>query len=241
MLKPKTHREMANPQITARFLADYMAASETARRTIIRGCKYRPIARLIQHDEAKATITNFILDETINLSNILERAHQIRNKIAESDFERELFQHNADYIETFASVYDKINLPTAEIGQSDRAQPITLSGTRVTIDFNFRLRRVTRTNKVKVGAASFRYSKGKALPKEVANWQSAFTYGYLNAIGVDESTEVEQALCLTIDAVTGAVHAAPGDSVRCFKNMEAACASIADLWPNIKPPPKAVL
>lgn len=241
MVKSKTHREMASPQISARFLADYMAASETVRRSIIRGCKYRPIGRLIQHAEAKATIANFILDENANLVNLLERAHQIRCRMSDSDFERELFQHNADYIENFASVVDKIALPRADVEQSERAQPLELNGTKVTVDFSFRLRRTTRTNKVKVGAASLRYSKGKSLPKDVANWQSAFTFGYLCAIGVDESTEVEQALCLTIDAYAGTVHQAPGDSVRCFKNMEAACATIAEQWSNIKPPPKAIL
>jgi hypothetical protein len=36
-------------------------------------------------------------------------------------------------------------------------------------------------------------------------------------------------------------HEAPTDSVSRFKNMEAACASIAERWPNVAPPPNAVL
>ncbi len=51
MLQPKTHREVKSPQVNARYLADFMAASEVAKRSIIRGCKYQSIARVVQHDE----------------------------------------------------------------------------------------------------------------------------------------------------------------------------------------------
>ena len=52
----KTHREVKDPRITFRFLADYMAASSTSQRTILKGCNILPIARLVQHNEAKLTI-----------------------------------------------------------------------------------------------------------------------------------------------------------------------------------------
>ena len=47
MLSLKTHNVLKSPKISLRYLADYMAASEKARRTIIRGCKYQPIARVV--------------------------------------------------------------------------------------------------------------------------------------------------------------------------------------------------
>jgi hypothetical protein len=37
-----------------------MAASERKRRSIVEGCKYRPIARLVQHREATVTISGAI-------------------------------------------------------------------------------------------------------------------------------------------------------------------------------------
>jgi hypothetical protein len=35
----KTHTEIKKPSINVRFLADYMAASEQSKRTVLRGCK----------------------------------------------------------------------------------------------------------------------------------------------------------------------------------------------------------
>jgi hypothetical protein len=53
----KTHQEVPNPEITVRYLADFMGASERRRRSIVEGCKYRPIARLVQHREATVAIS----------------------------------------------------------------------------------------------------------------------------------------------------------------------------------------
>jgi hypothetical protein len=43
----KTHTEIKTPQMSVSQLADYMAASEQTKRSIVRGCKYRAIARVV--------------------------------------------------------------------------------------------------------------------------------------------------------------------------------------------------
>ena len=60
MSEKKTHRLVKEPKISARNLADFMDASETARRTLVRDCKFRPIGRITQHNEAKLSISKFI-------------------------------------------------------------------------------------------------------------------------------------------------------------------------------------
>ncbi|MGB5950577.1 MAG: hypothetical protein WBG82_14770 [Parvibaculum sp.] len=237
----KTHREVKKPQISARFLADYMAASETAKRTIVRNCKYQPIARVIQHDEAKAIISKFIWQEEGDTATLHAKAKTIKDRMADSVFDRDLFDHNADYITRFANVWPLINLPEAQYFFGGKGQHLTLNGVRVTTETHFRLRRITKTNKIKVGVGALRYQKGKALSPDVAEWQSAYLLGYLGRIGVEEGAAPEHKLCVTLDAYSGAVTVAPSDAVRRFQNMEAACASIAERWPAIEPPPKAVL
>jgi hypothetical protein len=237
----KTHREVKKPQISARSLADFMAASETAKRTIVRGCKYQPIARVIQHDEAKLTVAKFIRDGRDDISLLTEAAKRIRNRMADTDFDRDLYDHNADYIDQFAKALAVLELPEAEVLAPGATPALMLSGVRVTAELHFRLRRLTRTNKIRVGAGMLRYAKGRSLAAPVADWQSAFIFGYLNRTGIEDGADTEHALCLTVDAYSGKTHPAPGDAVRRFQNMESACATIAERWPNILPPPNAAI
>lgn len=240
MSQQNTHRKVKQPQISARYLADYMAASETAKRTIVRNCKFQPIARVVQHDEAKVFISKFIRERNPDIGPLTEEARRLRQRMADSDFDRDLFDHNADYIDRFAKVYPSLNLPEADLLAPGKAPAIALNGVKVTAEIQFRIRRLTKTNKVRLGAAMLRYAKGKPLPASVGEWQSAFVFGYLRLTDTEEGAEPEHDLCLTIDAYSGAIHPAPTNSTRRFQHMEAACATIAERWPNIPPPPNAV-
>jgi hypothetical protein len=194
---------------------------------------------VVQHDEAKSTVAKFIRDESPDASILTEKAQALRDRMADSDFDRDLLDHNADYIDRFAAVVGNLNLPKAEILAPGKAGAIDLNGIKVTTELHFRLRRLTKTNKIKVGAGALRYAKGKALSEEVGQWQSAFMFGYLIQTGVEEGAEPEHKLCLTVDAYAGVCHPAPTDSTSRFHNMAAACATIAEWWPNITPPPNA--
>jgi hypothetical protein len=115
MVDQKTHREVKQPQISVRHLADYMAASEQARRTIVRASKYQPIVRLVQHDEAKQAVGKFIRSGTSDVAALKAAAQRLRDRMADSDFDRDVLDHNADYIDRFAGVASKLELPKAEI------------------------------------------------------------------------------------------------------------------------------
>jgi hypothetical protein len=236
----KTHRMVNEPKISARYLADFMAASDVRRRSIVRGCKYQPIARLVQHDEAKSTISKFLRDGDTNTATLTDKAQSLRNRMADSDFDQDLLDHNADYIDRFAEVFPDLALPNVEFHPPGKALPIDLNGVKVTTEMQFRLRRFTKTNKIRVGGAAFRYAKGKSLSPEIANWQSAFMLGYLHQTGTEPEAEAEGRLCLTIDTAGGVCHPAPSDAVSRFNNMEAACATISEWWPNITAPEGAI-
>lgn len=226
--------------MSARYLADYMAATELRRRAIVRESKYHKIARVVQHNEAKLSIGKFLRSGKADVEQLISAAASLRRRLTDTDFDRDLLDHNADYIERFAKVALAIELPAAEVLIPGATPAMTLEGTKVTIDLACRLSRKTKTNKIRVGAVALRYAKGKILPAEIAAWQSALLLGYLKETQPDE-LEPEGKLCITLDAYSGICHEAPSDTVSKFKNMTAACATIAERWPNIAPPAGAVL
>jgi hypothetical protein len=80
-----------------------------------------------------------------------------------------------------------------------------------------------------------RYAKGKALPPTVGGFQSAAAFGIFKEYDPEEGAEADKSICVTLDACTGQLYPAPGAAVSMFANMKAACQTIAERWPNIKP------
>ena len=240
MANNTTHREVKKPQITLRHLADYMAARQRVERTIVRDSKYQPKARVIQHNKAKIAVSRFIRGEK-DLDYLHRFAAALRNQMADSDFDRDVLDHNADYVERAAEISTNIVLPNGKISSYGSKSPaIMLGGVRVTTELFFRFRRLTRTNKIRIGIGALRYAKGKPLDPEVGKWQSAFLFGFLREINTEYGADPELKLCITIDAYSGKVHPAPTDAVRRYRDMEAACKSIAERWPNVEPPVGAI-
>ena len=241
-MEQKTHHAIAEPAISVRYLADFMAASERRRRSIVEGCKYRPIARLVQHKEATVAISGAIQNGPLTPQALKEKADFIRNKLADDDFEALTNEVNADYVEKFSEVVANIKLPDAEVLPGKVFPPFKINGVKVRLSPHLLLRRLDKkTNKQRRGAFMLRYAKGKALLPAVGEYQSAAAFGLLKEYAPEEGTEIDKAICVTLDAFTGELYPAPGASVTMLANMKAACLTIAERWPNIKPPKGAVI
>lgn len=238
----KTHRVVKKPQISIRYLAQYMNGSERVKRSTLRECKYKKIHHVLQHKEAKIIVSKAICSG-IDKPELLERADTIRNRLADNQFERELYDHNADFITRFANVSDELAFPNAGIHPPGEKLSVIIGATVISDYIHFRLRRKTKTNKIRVGAGYLSYAKGKPVAITQAEWQGAIIFGLFSLPGInhEEEAEPEHKLCVTLDAQSGLIHSAPTDSLSRFHNAEAACATIADCWDQIDPPKGAVI
>ena len=204
MDKQPTHRLVKKPTVGGRYLSDYMVASERARRRILRGCKYRPIAKLLQHDRAKIFITTFFTSESpIGSEKIIKEADRLRSLLADTPFERGTLDVNADFLAAYAEVHSFDHLPKAEITIAPKGFTIQLSGVAVNPDIRLGFQRVTKTNKLRTGFMTIRYAKAKPLPREIGLWQSSLLFGCRKISDDSDSTTAERKLCVTLDAVTG--------------------------------------
>ncbi|HUD89051.1 MAG TPA: hypothetical protein VMR17_21575, partial [Xanthobacteraceae bacterium] len=141
-----------------------------------------------------------------------------------------------------AKVVESVEIPTgAERLSPPKFAPLMLGGMKVSFVPQLVLRRLTKRNKIKSGALMLRYAKNKVLPVDVAEFQSAAIYGYWRTLNVEKNGEAERALCITLDAFTGKCHEAPTNAIYLFNEMKAACATLVERWPAIKPPKTAIL
>lgn len=237
-----THRLVKTPKVNSRYLSDYMVASERARRTIIRDCKYRKIARSIQHDRAKAFITNALRSGAIGPSQLKEEGQRLLDMMADSDFDRETLDINGDFLIAYGEAFSMDTFPkTAEIMDGPLGFKANINGVEVNADIRFAVQRVTRTNRLRTGLGTIRYAKNKPLDEEVGAYQSSALFGCCKMLDVQNDAAPEEKLCLTLDCATGKFIPAPTDATRRFQNMEAACSTIAERWDNIEPPEGAIL
>jgi len=235
-----THTLVKKPQMTLRDLADYMGSSAQARRTFIRDCKYRKIARLIQHKEAKAIATNWLVDGSMDPAKLHAKAAAMERRLFADDFDEKTTKYNADYVRRFADTYTGEFLHGFTIEGAKVMPAVIVNGVRITFDPAVFLTRVNKVNALKIGVMQLRYAKGTPLDPHVGEHQSAFMFAHLKNAPFVENGESEKAMCLTHDAYTGKAYAAPGNSVYLYNEMAANCATIADAWDNIAPPAGAV-
>lgn len=239
----KTHDVRAKPGMSANVLADYMAASEQAKRSILRGCKFRPRARVIQHLDARESIADSLSSGDGDEEALRTRVEILRNGLHGSDFDNEVADHNADYIERFLEQRPALPARAQEVMKAGKMPSLDLDGFNLSFSPNLLLKRVNRRNVPKVGVAFFRYAKGKPLDAEVGCWQGAISMGYLTTKlrqGLSE-TDPERELCVAIDMWTGESHVAPSNAVYRFNEVRAVCAGIVERWDQIPPPENAVL
>ena len=236
-----THRLVKTPKVNGRYLSDYMVASEIKKRTIIRDCKYRKIARSIQYDRAKAFITNALRAGSLDQQALLDEGKRLHEMMSDTDFERETLDINGDFLIAYGEMFSMDSLPaTAEITDAPVDFIAHINGVEVNPDIRFGVQRVMRNNRLRTGIGSIRYAKNKPLDEEVGAYQSSALYGCRKMIDVQDETAPEEKLCLTLDCVTGKFIPAPSDATRRFQNIEAACATIAERWDSIEPPENAV-
>lgn len=235
----KTHRAVKNPTISARDLADFMVAGARRRRSIVQDCKFRPKVRLVQHSHARTAVSRYLCEPQLGAAWLAARADQLRDAIADDDFDRSLFDNNADYIDRFAEVCDKVVLPKADVVAKAITKEFDLNGVAVGPQIRFQFSRVTKTNKVRIGACALRYAKGKPLAENAGEWQAALMFGYLAGANDPNERQPEHKLCIVVDAFSGKVIASPTDAVTRYNELAATCATIAEWWPNIEPPPGA--
>src|SRR5262245_2224904 len=103
IMKNKTHREVKDPQISVSRLADYMAASEQGKRTIARSCKYQPIARVVQYNEAMDVLSDFLSSGKRDVGALRTTLERMQARIFDPDqeFDAKLNEHNCDCVARF--------------------------------------------------------------------------------------------------------------------------------------------
>jgi len=100
MTEKTTHREVKHPRLSDNKLADYMAASEQARRGILQSCKYQRKTAVIQHHDARRMVAESMINGNVDAEKLKKKLDVYEGKITDTDFEEEVKGHNIDYVKS---------------------------------------------------------------------------------------------------------------------------------------------
>lgn len=147
----KTHTLRPNPGMSVRMLADYMTASEQARRTLLTRSKYMPIAPTIQHDAARESISAHLSSGGGGTDNIEQRIEILKRGLQGSPFEIDKAENNADYLQKYLETQPAVPPKTQQVTAGDRMPALEIEGFVLRCTPHLVLRRVNRRNVPKIG------------------------------------------------------------------------------------------
>jgi hypothetical protein len=239
MTEKTTHREVKHPRLSDNKLADYMAASEQARRGILQSCKYQRKTAVIQHHDARRMVAESMVNGNVDAEKLKKKLDVYEGKITDTDFEEEVKGHNIDYVKSVLTMgFEPIK--GSDFERCKTQLKLDFNGTNISFFPDVLVARTNQRNNRKIGALNLRYSKSAKLPEATARYQSALMFGVFRDHPFEPEATPEQALCQTLDAFNGKVYPAPTNSIYLFNEMAAVCAGIAERWPNIPPPSGAI-
>ena len=234
-----------SPRLSLRRLAEFMAASPVRQRSLIRDTKYRSVEPEISYGEGFALIGDMLADGDLATQTLREAAEDFHDRMDVRGIrERIAYDLIGGMFDWLADERPDLQLPDAERYDDGRTWgrggAWEVEGVTLDPDVHLRLAQARRGYRA-VGAVTLRYSKSGPLDPVIAQWQASGLHGYLSDTLEGEALRPDPDLCIALDLRTGIAHPAPGRARTLMSQMRAACATIAERWPNIAPPKGAVV
>jgi len=223
-------------------MAEYLGASPTRRRSIIRDARFPKTSVVAQYDRAREALVNFLEDGTRSLNHLAHATDQLARREARpgaTDWLKRDCRLSTEAIETFQRGYNRLGLPKIDcLPIQGRQRPLQFGRTKVSVSLDVITRRPVIGGKDSIGGATFIFSRGEKLSKSrmdrcrtIAGLIYEFCRQRLEAHG-----EPDISLCMAIDVFNQKSYTPPGTFVRKRQQIEISCDEIADRWRSIDPP-----
>jgi len=228
---PEKKKVRSTPRLSANALAGYMSAGATRRKTILKEQKYPATFRANWYEVATRTIVKCLLhperDEEIVVST-LDKLHGDPGGTENEQLKR---RNNAEALDLFLTVRE---LPEFD-GLAVRAGPakaiVTVEGTELSIRPEVVMAGAYRGGQVR-GGLKLSLSKNNSLDEDAGAVVGTLV-NMLIAEGCGENESCKTRHCQVLDVFAKEIYNAPTAIVKLRREIEDACAEIAERWPNV--------
>lgn len=196
------------PRMTFTALCEYLQASPTRRRSLVKEQKY-PGPQIGSYAEARRRAITFAVHGTPLDPTGMD-------------------PHEEQAVQLLAANGWSVPAPTTAHPNPHQAA-MTIEGVAVSAFPDVLLQATTR-GATRVGALKF-YFPNRDLDQQVGRWMASFLFQYLQTVaGV---TDAHPDLCVVYDVRQDVSHYASRSFATLFRNVEHACREIAAVWPAV--------
>lgn len=218
---------MAEPKISLNKLAEYLDATPSRRRQIVKDQQNPQPFIAARYSDAREEIIGFVEGGMSSEQEMLAAAEELRQNYNGTDFAKQDRNASADAIEDFLDAADQLEIDGLSAEGIDRSTSaaMNISGVNVSVRPDVILKDKD-TGEVK-GAIKFHFSKTSPLSAKSREYSATTLRVYLENEG---HQDVDPKKCYVVDVPTQSVSSAPKAFKRKMNDIEAACEEISARW-----------
>lgn len=236
-----------HPRFTVLELAEYMAADDGPRETILRDMKYERIARSLVYRTLNQAVSGYLVSPTRD-GRILAAARatlEAERDAALNPRQRDNFVYELRALDAFERSANALQLAGLNIERAPHTgHQLDIHGLTVNIRPTAHIREMRPRGGSYVGALLIDTAKGIAprTPEAERRLTNAMTYAaillhqYTAAVLTDSNAKPSPGHSVVFHTHRQERVAAPSNYRRTFRNIEASCRGIVRGWANIVPP-----
>lgn len=222
------------PRISLNKLCEFMTASPSRQRRIVRDQKYPSDFMRVYYREAQEAVAHCIASGLEDFGRV-ERQIEILNQMTpDSIGTQRRITANIEALETFLQMVDTIDLAGAEPRLGENAPPrLAIRNVDVSVRPEVLLSGQGRNGRL-VGGIKLHFPRTNRLDERAAGYVSAVLQEWCSRNLADEG-QVSGPMCYVIDIGSQRAYAGVRATAQRIRDIEDACATIHALWPTIGP------
>jgi len=219
-------------KISVNKFGEYMEASASRRKQILRDQKVPSTFKVARYREAREIIVQHIEQGMTDCSFAMERVNELRSDHSGSDFAVQDRQLSANAIEDFLPLAEEIEVEglSFQSGLEFAGEVMDFGGTKVSMRFDAILKN-SESGKI-VGCIKLNFSKSAPLQSKTAEYVATALRSHLEK-KLSSPEHVNPSLCYVIDVPTGTVSCAPKANKKRLSDLHAAGEEIAARWESV--------
>jgi hypothetical protein len=236
----RNSRLKSSPEVSASLIAQYIRASPTRRKSMIRAAHFPKPDVVAQYDIAREGLVKFLADDTRNyrhLANVKDRLREREERPESSAWEKHDSRRSIEAIEAFENGYNRMGFCKLECRRPGRLPPLDLWPTKIKVELDVIARKSAKLGRGPFGGIIFLFSKTRHVPearidlcKTIAGLIHVFCERHLAHLGTPN-----RSLCLVVDVFAERAVPAPSGFVQKLDYIGDASEEIAARWDEVTP------